>query len=85
MRSAKTYLWALTSLSIAAAKDANITLVPAATGFEPDNTAFYYGSSPLLVTNDGSAADGGFRTFDASKTTPFTQKTHKYMISVVGI
>ncbi|KAH7135152.1 hypothetical protein B0J11DRAFT_564558 [Dendryphion nanum] len=77
MRSVRAYVWALASLSLTAAKDANITLSAGAVGFEPDNTAFYYGSTPLLIANDGSAADGGFRTFDASKAAPFPQKSHK--------
>ncbi|KAF1943970.1 thermostable phytase [Clathrospora elynae] len=74
MRSFTTFLaWATAVISFVAARDANITLVPAAPGFDGDNTAFVYGKSPLLVANDGSAADGGFRTFAVSKSTPFKQ------------
>ena len=58
------------------AQNGNITLVPAAVGFEADNTAFYYSSSPLLVANDGSAANGGFRTFDVQKRSGWPEKTH---------
>jgi 3-phytase len=61
--------WATTVLSFVAAQDANITLVPAATNFDGDNTGFVYGKTPLVVVNDGSAADGGFRTFAISNTT----------------
>jgi len=45
------------------AQQANITLIPAATGFKAENTGFVYGTSPLLAANDKGAADGGFRTF----------------------
>ena len=69
--------WASVAFSYAAAQNANITLVPAATGFEGDNTAFIYGRSPLLVVNDGSAEDGGFRSFSVSKLVPFKQSTHQ--------
>jgi 3-phytase len=68
---------ALASLAVISAQDANITLVPAATGFEADNTAFYYSSSPLLVANDGSAADGGFRVFSVGASTPWSEKLHQ--------
>ncbi|KAH7396393.1 hypothetical protein BKA66DRAFT_409746 [Pyrenochaeta sp. MPI-SDFR-AT-0127] len=68
---------ASTIVSFVAAQDANITLVPAGTGFEGDNTAFVYGQSPLVVANDGSAADGGFRIFSVSNSTPFEQKIHE--------
>lgn len=68
---------ALAGLTVVSAQDANITLVPAATGFEADNTAFYYSSSPLLLANDGSAADGGFRVFSAGASTPWSQKSHQ--------
>ncbi|KAL1799480.1 hypothetical protein ACET3X_003517 [Alternaria dauci] len=69
--------WASVIFSFVAAQNANVTLVPAATGFEGDNTDFIYGKSPLLVVNDGSAADGGFRTFSVSNTSSFTEKWHK--------
>jgi 3-phytase len=64
-------------LSFVAAQDADVTLVASATGFEGDNTNFIYGSSPLLVVNDGSAADGGFRTFSFSNTSSLTEKSHQ--------
>jgi 3-phytase len=70
-------LWAAAFFAIASAQVANVTLVPAATGFDGDNTVFVYGRSPLLVVNDGSAADGGFRTFAVSSSTPFKQTTHQ--------
>lgn len=80
-----------TVASFVAAKDANVTLVPAATGFEGDNTAFVYGNSPLLVANDGSAADGGFRVFSVANMPPFKQKLHektgrsKYVVPVYDV
>lgn len=58
------------------AQNGNVTLAPAAVGFEADNTAFYYSSSPLLVANDGSAANGGFRTFDAQKRSGWPENIH---------
>jgi 3-phytase len=70
-------LWASTFFAIASAQVANITLVPTATGVDGDNTDFVYGRSPLLVVNDGSAADGGFRTFAVSNSTPFKQIAHQ--------
>ncbi|CAO2647208.1 Nn.00g081300.m01.CDS01 [Neocucurbitaria sp. VM-36] len=73
----KCLTWASAVASFAAAQNANVTLVPAATGFESDNTGFVYGRSPVLVANDGSAADGGFRMFAVSKSTPFKQSTHQ--------
>lgn len=63
---------------LTAAQNNTITLTPAATGFEGDNTAFIYNSdAPLLTTNDGSAADGGFRTFSVSNSPPFNQTSHQ--------
>lgn len=71
-------LWASIFIAAAPAQSANVTLAPAAVGFDaPDNTAFVYGKSPVLVANDGSAADGGFRTFAVSKATPFKQVAHQ--------
>lgn len=70
-------VWAASILSFVAARDANITLVPAATGFKGDNTAFIYGKSPRLVVNDGSAADGGFRVFEFSNGTSFAERVHE--------
>jgi 3-phytase len=58
------------------AKNVNITLNPAAVGFEADNTAFYYSSSPLLIANDGSAAEGGFRVLDAKRTSQWAEVAH---------
>jgi 3-phytase len=69
--------WATALVPFVAAQNANITLFPAATGFEGDNTVFVYGATPLLVANDGSAADGGFRTFAVSQSAPFRQKIHE--------
>ncbi|KAH8732072.1 hypothetical protein GQ44DRAFT_755410 [Phaeosphaeriaceae sp. PMI808] len=68
--------YASTVFSIVSAQIANITLSPSATGFEGDNTAFVYGKSPLLVVNDGSAVDGGFRIFDSSGTTAWKEISH---------
>lgn len=70
-------LGAIASFPFVTAQNANITLIAAATGFEPDNTAFYYSSNPLLLGNDGSAADGGFRVFSVSPTPEFPQKSHQ--------
>jgi 3-phytase len=61
----------------ASAQRANITLVPAATGFEGDNTGFIYSESPVVVVNDGSAADGGFRTFAIANSTSFAATSHQ--------
>ncbi|KAF2448745.1 thermostable phytase [Karstenula rhodostoma CBS 690.94] len=58
------------------ARNANVTLIPAAIGFEADNTAFYYSSSPLLLANDGSAAEGGFRVFDAKRVSQWDEVAH---------
>ncbi|KAL6703422.1 hypothetical protein ACN47E_009681 [Coniothyrium glycines] len=73
--SAASFAWSAV-FSLAAGRTANITLVPAATGFVSDNTAFVYGASPKLVANDGSAADGGFRTFAIAATLPLKELTH---------
>jgi 3-phytase len=69
--------WATTVLSLVAAQDANITLVPAATNFDGDNTGFVYGKAPLIVVNDGSAADGGFRRFAISNATGSQEVSHQ--------
>ncbi|EUC44820.1 hypothetical protein COCMIDRAFT_97291 [Bipolaris oryzae ATCC 44560] len=63
-------------ISSVSAQDANITLVPAATGFDGDNTNFIYGASPRLVVNDGSAADGGLRSFAFSNGTSLIESFH---------
>ncbi|CAI6334343.1 unnamed protein product [Periconia digitata] len=77
MRSYVTYLaCALTGLSVASAQNANITLAPAATGFEADGASFYYASNPLVLANDGSAADGGFRVFNAGANSSWSQTSH---------
>lgn len=64
-------------LSFAAAQEANVTLVPAAAGIDADNTVFIYGRPPLVIANDGSAADGGFHTFQVAKSAPFQEETHQ--------
>ncbi|KAF2113610.1 hypothetical protein BDV96DRAFT_601098 [Lophiotrema nucula] len=71
----RTVVLALASITFVISRDANITLVPASTSFESDNTAFYYSPSSQLLVNDGSAADGGFRIFDAQNS-PATEKGH---------
>jgi 3-phytase len=77
MKTITAYLgWSCAVLSFVVAQSASITLTPAATGFEGDNTGFVYGVSPLLVSNDGSAAKGGFRAFSVANKTPFTETTH---------
>lgn len=58
------------------AQDVNVTLVPAVVGFEADNTAFYYSSSPLLLANDGSAANGGFRVSEVKQEPQWIEVAH---------
>jgi 3-phytase len=70
-------LWASVFLAVVPTRAANITLVPVATNFDGDNTAFVYGQSPILVANDGSAADGGFRTFFISSAVPIKEIAHE--------
>jgi 3-phytase len=78
MKASITYLSVATSLfALASAQIANVTLVPAATGFDGDNAGFVYGRAPLLVVNDGSADDGGFRTFAVSDSKTFKETTHQ--------
>jgi 3-phytase len=59
------------------ASNATISLAPVATSFDSDNAAFYYARSPLLIGNDGSAADGGFRAFSTSNSTTFREVSHQ--------
>lgn len=88
---ARCCIWAAIVSSFVAARDANISLVAAATGFEGDNTGLFYGKAPCLVVNDGSAADGGFRTFTFPNGTTLTETSHertgrsKIAIPVYGI
>jgi 3-phytase len=70
-------LWASAFLATVTAQSANLTLAPVATGFKDENTGFIYGRSPILVANDKSADDGGFRTFAVSKSSTFKQITHE--------
>jgi 3-phytase len=70
-------LWASTFFAAISAQAANVSLVPVATAFDGDNVGFVYGGSPLLIVNDGSAADGGFRTFAVSKSVPFKETSHQ--------
>jgi 3-phytase len=69
--------WAPALLALASAQVTSIALVPTAAGFEGDNANFVYGRSPLLVSNDGSAADGGFRTFSVANSLSFKETTHQ--------
>ena len=64
-------------LPAALAQNATITVSPAATGFDSDNAALIYASSPILLANDGSAADGGFRTFALSNLTSSTSSVER--------
>lgn len=57
-------------------QNVEVTVVPAAVGFEADNTAFQYSSPPLLIANDGSAADGGFRAFESPSLYQWAPKAH---------
>lgn len=77
MKSFTGFAWAAALLPAAFAQNATITLTPAATGFDSDNAALIYASSPILLANDGSAADGGFRTFSASNSTNSTSLTER--------
>ncbi|KAG9193680.1 3-phytase [Alternaria panax] len=78
MKTLTRYLtWASVVFPFVAAQNVSVTLAPAATGFESDNTDFIYGKLPLLVANDGSAADGGFRTFSVSNTSSFAERSHQ--------
>lgn len=65
-------IWATALLSVTHAQNATIQLTPAATGFDSDNAAWIYAAPPILLANDGSAADGGFRTFSVSNSTNST-------------
>ncbi|KAF1928333.1 thermostable phytase [Didymella exigua CBS 183.55] len=72
--------WVAALLPAAFAQNASITLAPAATGFDSDNAALIYTSLPILLANDGSAAEGGFRTFSASNSinaTTFSERSHE--------
>ncbi|KAF3036006.1 hypothetical protein E8E11_004406 [Didymella keratinophila] len=80
MRSLFGLTWASACLPAVFAQNATITLAPAATGFDSDNVALIYASLPILLANDGSAADGGFRTFSGSNSTnstSFTERSHE--------
>lgn len=68
----RSIICAATLLPVALAQNATVNLTPAATGFDSDNAAFIYASPPILLANDGSAADGGFRTFSSSNYTNST-------------
>jgi 3-phytase len=72
--------WAAALIPAALAQNATITLAPAAIGFDSDNAALIYAPSPILLANDGSAPDGGFRTFTVSNSTNstlFTERSHE--------
>lgn len=77
---APSLIWATAFWPIAIAQNATIRLAPAATGFDSDNAAFIYANVPILLANDGSAADGGFRTFafsNSTNTTFFAERSHE--------
>ena len=40
---------------------------------ESDWSAIYYGTTPLLVGNDGTAGSGGFRTWELDSATPMVE------------
>ncbi|KAF1363697.1 thermostable phytase [Lizonia empirigonia] len=76
----RSFTWAAVLLPAALAQNATITLTPVATGFDSDNAALIYASSPILLANDGSAADGGFRTFavsNSTNSTSFVERSHE--------
>ncbi|KAH7071106.1 hypothetical protein BKA63DRAFT_419522 [Paraphoma chrysanthemicola] len=78
MRSSFTHIfWFAALVADAAAQNASIILALAATGFEGDNTEFIYADPPILVVNDGSAADGGFRTFEVANSSAFAAKSQE--------
>lgn len=80
MRTFTSLIWVAALLPVALAQNATITLTPAATGFDSDNAAWIYGPSPILIANDGSAADGGFRTFsvaNSSNSTSSFERSHE--------
>lgn len=77
---AKSLSWTAALLPVALAQNATIQLTPAATGFDSDNAALIHAPSPILLANDGSAADGGFRIFSAqnlTNSTSFFERTHE--------
>ncbi|KAH3965906.1 hypothetical protein HBH51_146780 [Parastagonospora nodorum] len=74
---ANSLLWVSTVFAVASAQSVNLTLVPVATGFKDENTGFVYGGSPILVANDKSADDGGFRTFAVAPPPIFKQIAHQ--------
>ncbi|OSS46739.1 hypothetical protein B5807_08826 [Epicoccum nigrum] len=74
------FIWATALLPVALAQNGTIQLTPAATGFDSDNAALIYAAPPILLANDGSAADGGFRTFSVSNSansTSFIERSHE--------
>jgi 3-phytase len=79
-RKMKSLAWVAACLPAVLARNATITLAPAATGFDADFAALIYASPPIVLANDGSAADGGFRTFFVSNSTnltSFTERSHE--------
>ncbi|KAF2871090.1 hypothetical protein BDV95DRAFT_637618 [Massariosphaeria phaeospora] len=65
---------------ISARNNQTLTLHPLPTPFAADTTAFYYSPRPrtqLLLADDGSAADGGFRVFSTAHNTSFAQLSHQ--------
>ena len=77
MKLSTTFLaWTATISSLVTAQQANVTLIPAATGFKAENTGFVYSASPLLAANDKGAADGGFRIFAVANGSTFKQISH---------
>jgi 3-phytase len=88
---AKSFTLATAFLSLATAQNATVKLQPVDTKFDSDNAVFYYAQSPLLIGNDGSAADGGFRAFSTSNVTAFKELSHqktgrsKIVVPVYGV
>jgi 3-phytase len=88
---AKSFTLATAFLSLATAQNATVKLQPVDIEFDSDNAAFYYAQSPLLISNDGSAADGGFRAFSTSNVTTFKELSHqktgrsKIVVPVYGV
>ncbi|KAH9859392.1 hypothetical protein IAQ61_011173 [Plenodomus lingam] len=78
MKAIYKYLACISAIqALATAQNATVTLIPAAIEFDTDNTAFIYGASPILVANDGSAAEGGYRTFSMAQNATFSEKIHQ--------
>ena len=64
---------ALTSLSIAQTVEFELPISARTSEIESDWSTVYYGKSPLLIGNDGSAGSGGFSAWDLVGETPLRE------------